>query len=137
MKLHLLLAAFFLASCAVTPEYACNGSKHENFEPFFGRFLTDKAFSTARTLYPLETVSHEAGEEDGASRSIVTREEDSAMPPLQQFMDAHGMTYEVQSQSEDAAVVSIYKPNTDWMYELNYRNEKGCWLLTEIHDYSL
>jgi hypothetical protein len=139
MRLSLLLLFVFLGGCAHPSGKICNSTPPENFQPFLKRFLEDKQFAMSRTLYPLVTINYEAGNEDGNSvnKTLSTREENAKFPALTEYMEKNDLVHKIKSVDDSRALVMIYKPDTDWLYDLHYTNKNGCWVFTEIHDYSV
>jgi hypothetical protein len=139
MRPSLLLLLAILAGCTHPSGQGCSSVQPESFRPFLVRFLADKQFAMSRTVYPLLTVNHGAGDDgsDVVTKTYSTREQDSKSPAINGYMKENGLVHEVKSTNESTALVTINKPDTDWLYDLHYTRKNGCWMLTEIQDYSL
>ena len=125
----------------------CSGwfSQGEDFDLFFDRFRSEKAFELDRTVFPLAVYRDEFGvTENGEDDSQVVKSEiskaaASRQPVLSEYIAEHDLSFQVESAARRDAVrmVKVFKANTDWLIEYRFELKNGQWWLVSEHDHSL
>jgi hypothetical protein len=137
---HKILIALLLTSltACIGKKPTCENSHNENFEHFFSHWITDKSFSLERTKYPLKQVKYADDDEHTFEQiDFISKADIAGQPTLSVYENKHGLTHTIKPQNKKLTIVSIFKPDTDWLYEYVFIKSKQCWFLEEVHDYSL
>lgn len=135
----ILIAVLLIALVACTGKnLTCESSRDENFEKFFAHWITNKSFSLQRTKYPLKQVRYTDGEEHTSEQiDYISKANEVNQPTLRDYENKHGLTHTIKLQDKNQIIVSLFKPDTDWLYKYVFIKSNRCWFLEEVHDYSL
>lgn len=129
-----LLVATITTSLFPGHVIACSPDKPETFGLFLKRFMSDKGFSTARTLYPhAQTIETEEEEKKG----VVTKSDDAKYPPLKEFIAKNQMAFNVENITGQQATLLIYAPNTGYSIRYHFIKRRGCWFHKSTHVVSM
>lgn len=129
------------------PAFGCSGwfSQGEDFDLFFDRFRSEKAFELDRTTFPLSVYRDEFGVNENGDddsqvvKSDISKEAASRQPVLSEYIAEHDLSFQVEPAARRDAVrtVKVFKENTDWLIEYRFELKNGQWLLVSEHDHSL
>lgn len=118
----------------------CGARSPEPFAVFLEKFSRDKAFSVARTMYPLELrrvvqADNEIGMESVSTR--ISRAEDESEPTMSDYARTNGLQLNMSSLAATTATARIEKPDTDWVLDYDFVRKGRCWYLKRIEDHTL
>lgn len=135
-KILIVILLTSLAACT-GKHLTCKTSHDENFEHFFAHWITDKPFSLQRTKYPLKLIYYPDGDEPTSVQiDFISKADEVNQPTLKDYESKHGLTHTIKPQDKNRVIVSIFMPDTDWLYEYVFIKTNQCWFLEEVHDYS-
>ncbi len=128
----LLATAAVLAGCSTQPVQP--GCANETFDAFLPRYMTDRQFATARTVFPLEMLR---AEEEGKRKSLLSREEFAKSTLLADVIKRDKLSTERQVKP-GAVELNVFIPDSDALvYYYRFRQQNGCWYLWQFEDASL
>lgn len=123
---------------------ACTIPANEDFSTFFSRFSGEKTFAESRTIYPLRVLTWEYGiDENGKDESapilsyVYKQEDEKHLNLLSTYMKENGLKSEIESLTPDAAVVHVFKEDTDWSMTYHFSRKGKFWFLSEFQNHSL
>lgn len=135
----LLFICIFLLSAS-----ACTTTANEDFSIFLSRFSEEKTFAKSRTIYPLKVLTWEYGiDENGKDESapilsyISKQEDEKYLNSLSSYMKENGLKSKIESLTPDAAVVHVFKEDTDWSMTYHFSRKGRSWYLIEFQNQSL
>lgn len=135
MKMLALMvaAAATLAGCSTQPaRQGCGPGAPEQFDAFLPRYMTDRQFATARTVFPLELL-----DTVDETKELLSREEFAQSTLLADVIKADKLS---TSQVSGPGVVelNVFRPDADsHIYYYRFRLQNGCWHLWQFEDASL
>lgn len=139
-----LLFAVALLTTAVAGNAAeCSPDNPEPFVSFLQRFSTESKFTVRRTVLPLRMLKWEyglndKGEDDSAPmKSFVSKRDYLQWPTLDSYIKSNNLTSAIDSQSRTAAILKVFKQDTDWQMLYHFKSQKGCWFFWQYEDQSL
>lgn len=139
----LLFAAALTTTVAAANAVECSPKTPEPFARFLQRFSTEPIFSVKRTVLPLRTLKWEYGLDDKGKdasapvKSFISARDYLQWPTLDSYMISNTLRSAIDSQGRTAAVLKVFKPDTDWQMLYHFKRQKGCWLFWKYEDQSL
>ncbi|MGW8390045.1 hypothetical protein [Pseudoduganella sp. HUAS MS19] len=128
--LALMAIVATLAGCAAPPVQ--HGCVAEKFESFLPRYMSDRQFATARTVFPLESLATL-----DQKKTLVTREEFAASSLIADTIKADHLSRR-QLATPGGMELNVFRPDSDSLiYFYRFRQQDGCWYLWQFEDSSL
>ncbi|MEF9930437.1 MAG: hypothetical protein RR775_22325 [Massilia sp.] len=143
-KMELYVIRYFFTVISAFPTNAfenCTSGAIKPFEKFLTAFGNNKAFSIARTEYPLTLINHEKIDLTENNQAIIkkkiSRNEDAMRLTMAKFAGENGLELSIESLHKAKANVRMEKPDTDWLLTYHFVRKGNCWYLRHIEDHSL
>jgi hypothetical protein len=130
LRSAMFAVAAILAGCASQPvRPACQS---EQFDAFLPRYMTERAFATERTVFPLESLGTAEGR-----KTLVTLEQFAKSSMLADVIRADHLSSR-QRATPDGVELNVFKPDADsHIYFYRFRQQNGCWQLWQFEDASM
>ena len=129
MSKKLLPIAALLAGCAAQP--VPHGCGQEAFDTFLPRYMTDRPFATARTVFPLESIERA---ED--RKTLVSPGQFANSALLADVIKADQLSMK-QAVGPGEVELNVFKPDADsHIYFYRFRRLDGCWYRWQFEDAS-
>jgi len=130
---YLLPFALALAGCTtLSAPPAPHGCGQEDFDAFLPRYMAERPFASARTVFPLESIDRAEGK-----TTLVSREDFAHSTLLADVIKADRLATR-RAAAPGAVELNVFKPDADsHIYFYRFRQQDGCWFLWQFEDASL